>query len=67
MSIYELKNWVPKERLMLNNPQPEPLTPIRKLARRLNYAQIYGAGDKLLEEILADYKRDYKLDIEVDE
>ena len=38
--------------------QPESLTPIRKLVRRLNYAQIYEAGDKLLEEILVDYLKE---------
>ena len=32
-----------------------PATPIRALALKLTYAQQYGAGDQLLQEILADY------------
>ena len=35
-----------------------PATPIRALALKLTYAQQYGAGDQLLEEILADYLKE---------
>tara|TARA_R110000782_G_scaffold234300_1_gene320461 strand:+ start:327 stop:497 length:171 start_codon:yes stop_codon:yes gene_type:complete len=42
----------------LSTTEANPATPIRALTIKLNYAHLYGAGDQLLEEILADYLKE---------
>lgn len=36
----------------------KPTTPIRALILKLTLAHQYGAGDKILEEMLADYLKE---------